>query len=162
MNWDAIGAISEIVGAIAVVATLLYLSIQTNRARIAIEAGGTSATQEAYSRWRTAFVQNSDLAKTFARANAGEELSPEEKIQFGFYCDEIFFCAVATLEASTRSGAAHDNSLDIDYLKMLFETNPGIASEWNRLHPMLIKASPRMTKAVDDHLAGIQATRKNS
>jgi hypothetical protein len=53
MNWDAIGAIGEIVGAIAVVATLVYLSVQTTRTRIAIEAGGTSATQEAYSRWRT-------------------------------------------------------------------------------------------------------------
>ena len=29
MNWDAIGAIGEIVGAIAVVATLAYLAIQT-------------------------------------------------------------------------------------------------------------------------------------
>lgn len=29
MNWDAIGAIGEIVGALAVVVTLMYLSIQT-------------------------------------------------------------------------------------------------------------------------------------
>jgi hypothetical protein len=28
MNWDAIGAIGEIVGAIAVLATLIYLAIQ--------------------------------------------------------------------------------------------------------------------------------------
>ena len=28
MNWEAIGAIGEIVGAIAVIATLFYLSIQ--------------------------------------------------------------------------------------------------------------------------------------
>ena len=152
MNWDAIGAIGEIIGAIAVVATLLYLSIQTNRTRMAVEAGSTTATQEAYSRWRTAFVQNSDLAKAFAKANAGEELSPEEKIQFCFYCHEIFFCAVATLEASTRSGAAHDNALDIDYLKRVFEIIPGAASEWKRLHPIFLSASPKMTTAIDEYL----------
>ena len=28
VNWDAVGAIGEIVGALAVVATLIYLSIQ--------------------------------------------------------------------------------------------------------------------------------------
>jgi hypothetical protein len=84
-------------------------------------------------------------------------LSPEEKIQFSFYCDEIFFCAVATHLSSTKSGAAHDNSVDIDYLKMLFEIVPGTISEWNRVHTMLTKASPKLTKAVDEHLASIQS-----
>ena len=28
MNWDAIGAVGEVVGAIAVIATLVYLSLQ--------------------------------------------------------------------------------------------------------------------------------------
>ena len=35
MNWDAIGAIGEILGAIAVVATLFYLAVQIRYARIA-------------------------------------------------------------------------------------------------------------------------------
>ena len=37
MNWAAIGAVGEIVGAIAVVATLGYLAIQTRHARQAVE-----------------------------------------------------------------------------------------------------------------------------
>ncbi len=47
MNWDAIGAIGEIVGAGAVVATLAYLAVQTRRARMATEAQNTLS-----SRWR--------------------------------------------------------------------------------------------------------------
>jgi len=39
MNWEAISAVGEIVGAIAVVVTLIYLAIQVRR--------GTSATQAA-------------------------------------------------------------------------------------------------------------------
>jgi hypothetical protein len=39
MNWDAIGAIGELVGAVTVVVTLLYLAIQVRR--------GTSTTQAA-------------------------------------------------------------------------------------------------------------------
>ena len=34
MNWDALGAIGEIVGAVAVIATLLYLAIQIREARL--------------------------------------------------------------------------------------------------------------------------------
>ena len=43
MNWDAIGAIGEIVGAIAVVITLLYLAHQT---RINTKAVKTSTFNE--------------------------------------------------------------------------------------------------------------------
>jgi hypothetical protein len=39
MNWEAISAIGEVVGAIAVVVTLIYLAVQVRR--------GTSATQAA-------------------------------------------------------------------------------------------------------------------
>ena len=35
MNWDAIGAIGEVLGALAVVATLLYLAIQVRHAKTA-------------------------------------------------------------------------------------------------------------------------------
>ena len=38
MNWDAIGAVGEVVGALAVVATLFYLVIQVRQSRQATEA----------------------------------------------------------------------------------------------------------------------------
>ena len=38
MNWDAIGAIGEIIGAAAVVAALMYLSIQTRQANLLARA----------------------------------------------------------------------------------------------------------------------------
>ena len=33
MNWDAIGAIGEIIGGVVVVATLVYLAVQAKRTR---------------------------------------------------------------------------------------------------------------------------------
>ena len=45
MNWDAIGAVGEIIGAIAVIATLLYLARQIqDSARAARSASVTDAT----------------------------------------------------------------------------------------------------------------------
>ncbi len=39
MNWEALGAISELCGAVAVVATLVYLSVQVRQNSRLIEAG---------------------------------------------------------------------------------------------------------------------------
>jgi hypothetical protein len=45
MNWDAIGAVGEIVGAVAVIATLVYLAIQIrDSARASRSAAVTDAT----------------------------------------------------------------------------------------------------------------------
>lgn len=45
MNWDAIGAIGEIIGAVAVIATLIYLAIQIrDSARASRSAAVTDAT----------------------------------------------------------------------------------------------------------------------
>ena len=38
MNWDAIGAIAELLGAIAVVLTLLYLARETGKSASAVDA----------------------------------------------------------------------------------------------------------------------------
>jgi hypothetical protein len=50
MNWEAIGAIGEIVGAVAVVATLIYLANQIRVAGTAAESAGSYASAEVYSR----------------------------------------------------------------------------------------------------------------
>ena len=38
MNWDAIGAIGELVGALAVVLTLAYLALEVRRSRLIAES----------------------------------------------------------------------------------------------------------------------------
>ena len=43
MNWDAIGAIGELVGAAAVVATLIYLAAQTRSNTAAVNRAATQA-----------------------------------------------------------------------------------------------------------------------
>ena len=45
MNWDAVGAIAELAGALAVVATLFYLASQVRQGREATEANTKSVEQ---------------------------------------------------------------------------------------------------------------------
>ena len=49
MNWDAIGAIGEILGAIAVVATLIYLTMQLKQNSLQIRLGSSQTAASNYS-----------------------------------------------------------------------------------------------------------------
>ena len=48
MNWDALGAISEFLGALAVLATLLYLAVQVRHSRLQLEKNEKIALGQIY------------------------------------------------------------------------------------------------------------------
>ena len=55
MNWEAIGAIGEIIGAVAVIATLIYLAVQVRYAKHQLEINGI------YSRAQTSVASLSPI-----------------------------------------------------------------------------------------------------
>ena len=57
MNWEAIGAIGEVVGAIAVVATLIYLAAQVRQGKEATDANTQSLKLQSYQSWQAANLQ---------------------------------------------------------------------------------------------------------
>ena len=78
MNWEAIGAIGEILGALAVICTLVYLAVQikqnSNMMKANIKEQRATATQIQIQR-------QIDLAPIMAKTISGEKLSPVELIQ---------------------------------------------------------------------------------
>lgn len=68
MNWDAIGAISELVGAIGVVVTMVYLAFEVRRNTKAIRLDtGHDVTEEIRSIYAL-MAENNDLADILRRA----------------------------------------------------------------------------------------------
>ena len=57
MNWEAVGAVGEVVGAVAVVATLIYLTVQVRYAKHQLEINGV------YSRAQTSVGILAPIAK---------------------------------------------------------------------------------------------------
>jgi hypothetical protein len=90
MNWEAIGAIGETVGAVAVIATLFYLAVQIrqnnrneeeNIRRLRLDAG--VSTIEAFSRYR-AYLCQADLAAIHLKGITDyAALSDVERVRFG-------------------------------------------------------------------------------
>lgn len=88
MNWDAIGAIGEIIGAIAVVATLFYLAVQVRETRKDARLSAIQAQRSAVQANRELriemFLSERDspyIPAIRIKADRGEELSEEEQLR---------------------------------------------------------------------------------
>ena len=93
MNWDAISAISQLVGSIAVVLSVLYLAVQVHRstrvARLATQDAAATALREV----TKPFMENAELERIW---RVGLEdlgaLTVEET-------DALFSCCLSMLES---------------------------------------------------------------
>ena len=84
MTWEALGAIGEIVGAIAVVATLAYLAVQIKQNREDVQSANFHRISDSFNDLNRQVAGDPELARIL---NAGFEdyksLSEVEKTQFG-------------------------------------------------------------------------------
>ena len=90
MNWDAIGATAEFLGAIGVIVTLFYLASQLRRNSRALESATNQAVADATQERLLAPAQNPSLAAAFAKSRIGEVLSPTEETQLAFFSRATF------------------------------------------------------------------------
>ena len=67
MNWDALGAIGEIVGAIAVLLTLLYLALQVRQANATVRSATTSDHHNLMATFRLKLAENPELTDLLHR-----------------------------------------------------------------------------------------------
>ena len=83
MNWDAIGAIGELIGSLTVVITVAYLAVQIRQSSKAAISVSTNQSRTAVTDVFGAISSNTDAVKTYtAGLRNREELEPYEKIRF--------------------------------------------------------------------------------
>ncbi len=147
MNWDAIGAVGELVGAAAVVATLLYLSVQMRLSRKAAQVQSSYSTIDVYSRWRAHLIENERLAQIVAKADRGEALLPEEDITVSTLMDDLCIALAVTQVSGAAAQAFYTDAMrtstpEIEYLLRLFREHPGLAPYWGRIREYLSLIRP--------------------
>ncbi len=69
MDWNAIAAVGEILGAVAVVVTLLYLSKQIRQNSRAVQVAALRDTTAEWKHWSELLASSPDLAEIVARGN---------------------------------------------------------------------------------------------
>ena len=63
MNWDALGAVGEIVGAAAVLATLIYLARQVTHSVNLARAQQNKGLMDSYHGWNELIANNPAMAE---------------------------------------------------------------------------------------------------
>lgn len=83
MNWEAIGAVGELVGGAAVFISLLYLALQIRSSRRSDQIVAAAEAASAVDEWIGQIVRDEDLYELYRRGLTDyESLSREEKGRF--------------------------------------------------------------------------------
>ena len=91
MNWDAIGSIGEIVGAIAVVVSLIYLAVQVRQNTKIVAANTFQAVSSSASYTSMEIAQSPHLSRLVLKLfGENGDLSPEESMQAQLVFRAIF------------------------------------------------------------------------
>jgi len=86
MTWEAVSALGQVVGAFAVVLTLVYLAAQVRQNTSGVKIGTTAGAIVAIQEWNYLFISDSSVRQVFHKGlNRMEILSEDESLQFAAF-----------------------------------------------------------------------------
>ena len=136
MNWEAIGAIGEIVGALAVVITLVYLSFQLRNNTYATRASIAQALEDSINNGNLLLAGNPSLAKLYRAGKYGdwEALTDDEKFSWSYVAVATCRCLEAALTHERLKQADRQTvALAKETLQQLFSSE-GYKRWWGSGH----------------------------
>lgn len=155
MNWQAIGAIGEVAGAVAVVITLIYLTLQLRQNALQIRLNSSQTASNTYSsRIREVLSDPAQLALFRAGLADWEQLAPDDQARFhalmmGF---QVSYLQNRQLYQARVIPADVFNAWEEDWIRIL--KCPGAQTWWRWAQNML---DPDVVADVDGIVAGSTA-----
>jgi hypothetical protein len=132
LNWDAVGALAELVGAFGVIASLVYLASQIRQNTNAVRGSAHEATVSRNTTWIVAIGSNPQVADLLVRAHRDYRgLSGPERMQFGSLMSAVLLGGEATYLQYRRGNLDEEvwqRSLAIIRSSM---ASPGMQTWWN-------------------------------
>ena len=154
MNWDAISAIGEIVGALAVVLTLGYLAIQTRGAKdVALAQAQRELTADLNSVWSRLEQDRELLRLVRIGVNDWQALKNNEKAAVHAFYTQLFFNLSAAMGQHHLKGNEDDVQTWEDVLLGLLLC-PGGRAWWEEAQylyfpPLVSRLNARLKTSVD-------------
>jgi len=91
MNWDAVGAIAELLGGIGVIVSLFYLAMQIQQNTRSVRAASYHSVVTSLSELSGSIGRDADASRLFfAGTNDHDRLTQEEWRQFGILVTSLF------------------------------------------------------------------------
>ena len=128
MNWEAIGAVGELLSAAAVLATLVYLALQVRHSNRIAFRDSRSSLVASYSEAARIFLENPELAALRVKLRDEKSvLSELEQEQARLLVDHQFsFWSEVNVSASTGLLPAANENVYFERARNLVRTYPGL------------------------------------
>lgn len=127
MNWDAIGAIGEILGAAAVFASLIYLAVQTKQNTRALKSAAFHQIRSSFSEVSLAVVQDPSLVSLLQRIRSDDPDIPiEDATRFTYFLTTFLRRGESAYFQSSQGALEYESWLGIKRtILMLLENRHG-------------------------------------
>ncbi len=110
MNWEAIGAVGEVLGAVGVIVTLAYLAVQIRANTRTMSAESRRAVRQSSREVNLRIAASSELARIFDEGLAdSSKLDPTESTRFTFiFAEMISTCEELFIDSHSGIGESAD------------------------------------------------------
>ena len=116
VDWNAVGALGEILGAVAVVITLLYLSKQIRQNSRSVQVAALRDTTSQWNHWSELLATSPDLAEIVVRGNHSfKGLTEADALRYGAFVQTFF----DNVESSLTLVQIHKVDQDIDAIESI-------------------------------------------
>ena len=131
MDILELGAIGELVGGVAVVASLLYVGLQVRQNARSVRTGTFADTADSFNRFNLALATDPGLGDIVQHGRASrDELEPSERFKFDHFQLGIFRI-IETLFYQTGQGTAEADLWKAIHQTLQFEMRqPGVRAWW--------------------------------
>ena len=138
MNWEAIGAVGEVLGGLGVIATLGYLAVQIRQNTRALHS--SSYAQSAEQLWlvNLAIAQDRDIARMMAEIGTEKPLSLEDTIRLNGALNLLFF-GCENLFRQYERGLLDSDTWDNVVLNVMPDLPPAFFDRWRAREGPLAK-----------------------
>jgi hypothetical protein len=133
MNWDAVGAVAELAGAVGVVASLIYLATQIRHSNRASAVEAKLVTTGMLTGFIDMFIADPALNDLLMRASTSTEaLTDEEYQRFSNMCLKTFWCGSAAHFQLRTGTLTEEDWFEIKAILGFWLAGAGVRSWWRR------------------------------
>jgi len=159
MNWEALGAIGEIVGAVAVVLTLGYLAVQIRQNTRAVRAASFQTIDQSRSDFLSTIL-DPEVLDVYLRGMRDRSTLPEiERAKFDILMNKLFTGLENQLYQYEHGNSEEEVLECLRGVTRWYFRHPGVKQWWE------VKVAPyteTFTRFVENEAASIEASRPPS
>ncbi|MGI9235019.1 MAG: hypothetical protein ACR2RD_15410 [Woeseiaceae bacterium] len=145
MNWEAVSASGEIIGAGAVIITLIYLAIQIRQGINTVQGATEVELSKQFADYHARIAGSPELRSTWDKAIAGENLSDDERATYIWLIAQLFFMLEGFFRQYKRKLLDEESWQPLEAMLLGFLQKDLVAAWWGE------RAAP-ISPAFRDHI----------